>query len=342
MSQSKERNCSIDVFRYVCAIMVIMHHTRCFMDVNQTLGYVIIEICPRFVIPFFLAVSGYFYIPKLLTGKPVFWPYISKILQIYVIWSIPYLVVNYYNQVVKGGRGLISFLLGSIKSFVLDGVTEHFWYFPALIFAVGFTTLIYKLRGERFFIPLAIFFFVVGCLGSGYYAIGKNIPGLNRLYHFPYYTVIRRWFLMGYPFLAGGYLIRKIENKVKEKKQVRIFWGISIAVFIAEMAMIHILQLHLNIILTFALYPLMCTTILMLLKHPVYRKADVSRLYNTLAKFAYYTHPLFMMLITWVCYQTAGYEISQTPLCIVTVILTFVSGFIIYKCNWGWLNKLVL
>lgn len=66
------RNNSIDIFRFVCAIMVVMIHTNPFVDKNIYLGYIFSQIIPRIAVPFFFLTSGYFYIQKLLNGEQCF------------------------------------------------------------------------------------------------------------------------------------------------------------------------------------------------------------------------------------------------------------------------------
>lgn len=36
---NKSRNCSIDIFRYVCAILVVVIHTIPFGDISKEMGY---------------------------------------------------------------------------------------------------------------------------------------------------------------------------------------------------------------------------------------------------------------------------------------------------------------
>ena len=187
MSQAKERNCSIDIFRYICALSIIICHTQPLKEINESLGYFTSFVGHRLAVPFFLAGAGYFYIPRLLAGKQVCVKYVSKTLQTYIIWSIPYLMINFVNQVIRGERGIFSFFLGAAKSFVMDGVTEHFWFFPALICAVCGTTLIYKMKGENLLIPLSVLTFLFGCFGCGYYGIGSKMPGFGWLYNFSYF-----------------------------------------------------------------------------------------------------------------------------------------------------------
>lgn len=60
MGESKGRINSIDIFRYICSVMVIAIHTAPFSDINEQLGYAFSQIIPRIAVPFFFAVSGYF------------------------------------------------------------------------------------------------------------------------------------------------------------------------------------------------------------------------------------------------------------------------------------------
>lgn len=57
----KVRNNSIDIFRYIAAVLVIAHHTDVLADVHPMLSYLLSQVLPRISVPFFFAVSGYFY-----------------------------------------------------------------------------------------------------------------------------------------------------------------------------------------------------------------------------------------------------------------------------------------
>ena len=56
---------SIDVFRLVCAIMIVSIHTQPLSDINSFAGYFASGIITRFAVPYFFVVSGYFYYDKL-------------------------------------------------------------------------------------------------------------------------------------------------------------------------------------------------------------------------------------------------------------------------------------
>lgn len=83
-SKHEERNSSIDIFRYICAIMVIAIHTHPFMEISEKCGYVFTQITPRIAVPFFAA-AGYFYIQKLEKNEKPFWMYIKRLLITYFI-----------------------------------------------------------------------------------------------------------------------------------------------------------------------------------------------------------------------------------------------------------------
>ena len=59
--KNNQRNNSIDIFRLICAVLVIIIHTRPFEDQNELLGYIVVQILPRIAVPFFFCVSGYYY-----------------------------------------------------------------------------------------------------------------------------------------------------------------------------------------------------------------------------------------------------------------------------------------
>lgn len=60
-----KRNNSIDIFRFICAIMVIAIHTHPLIDFHPMLGYVATQVIPNIAVPFFFSVSGFFYIKKI-------------------------------------------------------------------------------------------------------------------------------------------------------------------------------------------------------------------------------------------------------------------------------------
>lgn len=57
----KLRNNSIDIFRYLAAVNVVMFHCHGFSEIGQTLNYVLAQILTRVAVPFFFTVGGYYF-----------------------------------------------------------------------------------------------------------------------------------------------------------------------------------------------------------------------------------------------------------------------------------------
>lgn len=209
MSSLKTRNCSIDLFRYVCAVLVIAIHTHPLADVSAFADSVISGVLTRVGVPFFFAVAGYFYIQKLEKGQKPFWGYLKRLVLTYFLWSCIYFLINFIQW---GHKNVIGFCADCVYKFFLLGSSYHFWFFPAMIYTVLLTTLFYKLKLQKFLIPISILFYLVGCLGASYYGLGAKIPFLNTFLDFSHFHTIRRILFTGFPFFVLGHIIHKVQH----------------------------------------------------------------------------------------------------------------------------------
>lgn len=123
---------SIDIFRFICAIMVVAIHTNPFIDQNFYLGYLFTQIIPRIAVPFFFLTSGYFYISKLINGKQCKKTFLNLI-KVYILWTLVYYFMDFMFFIKNGGDN-ISLFKTFIINFFIFGSHFHFWFFPALFF----------------------------------------------------------------------------------------------------------------------------------------------------------------------------------------------------------------
>lgn len=341
MDKVKVKNSSIDIFRYICAIMVVAIHTNPFADINSTLAYLFTEIIPRIGVPFFFAVSGYFYIQKLEKNEKPFFHYIKRLLTTYFIWSCLYFLIDFIKW---GHSDIKGFAKNCIYSFAITGSCYHFWYFPAIVFAVCFTTLLFKIKCKKLIIPLSFILYIAGCLSCSYYELGVQIPVLGKAVSFLGATIVRRVLLMGFPFFVSGYLVYKIKDnfmKVSNKKFMYI-WAASCMIWLAELAFVIKLDYKLNIIITLGLYLFLVATLLILLKNPLPKYRRIAEKSRVIANFTYYSHPFFIMAFEFLGREDIfNISITQTPMFLLTVGITFVGGLIIYKWNHKAVNYLV-
>ena len=332
MSKSKQRNPSIDVFRYICAILVIAIHTGPFKEINESLGFIVTDIIPRVAVPFFFIVSGYFYVCKLQNGEKPLWNSIKRLLIVYSLWSIFYYLIQYIQWGYYNPKG---FAINCVVSFIFYGSSYHFWFFPALIFALCFTTLLWKMRYQKIIIPLSIILYIIGVLGCAYYNLCRGLPLLSKLFEHELFTAIRRILLMGFPFFAGGYLVLSVENVIN-KRQSLLMWIVSLTVWIIEIVIVIQNRYQRNVIITFGLYPFVIFTFIVLLKNPLQRFVSIAGTCRQLANFAYYSHPALIMVI-----EVLINRISSTGMFLLVTVASTALGLVICKCNNPLLNELI-
>ncbi|MBQ7067114.1 MAG: acyltransferase [Lachnospiraceae bacterium] len=337
----KTRNYSIDIFRYVCAVMVVAIHTRPFSDLNEEIGFIFTQIVPRIAVPFFFCVAGYYYIPKLEKGYKSFSVYIKRLIITYSTWSCFYYIIDFLQYGYLDVKGFIS---RSLYKFAISGSYYHFWFFPALIFAVCFTTFLFKIGYKKVIIPLSIVLYCIGCLGCSYYKLGICIPGLRTVFTFSGFNVIRRVLCMGFPFFLCGYLVYKIKEKVfAYTTNIKLFviWIISVGVWLTEICLVLVLKLESNIVITIGLYLLCVMTMLILLRNQLSKYKAFSNISRILANFTYYSHPFWIIFITFLCNNIFHVNITETPIFFLAIGLSCIVGILLYRWDNRVMNHII-
>ena len=166
-----QRNYSLDVCRFFAALLVIVCHSDLLMEYNSNVYQFVARFMPRVGVAFFFAISGYYYIMALTSGKKVFKKQMISLLKVYGTWTLIYYSLSFITNVLVKKENLGTFLVERIQYFVGRGSYSHFWFFPALIYSVILTTLFYKWKGKKgltIITILSLILFVVGNLGSSY------------------------------------------------------------------------------------------------------------------------------------------------------------------------------
>lgn len=329
LCKTNTRNNSIDLFRYVCAIMVVIIHST-FYTGWGAFGLFIGHIFPRIAVPFFFATSGYFYIKKLIEGKPVFLKQLKHILLTYSIWSSVYFALDFFNCIILDRAPILPFLKKCVVAFFIEGSAGHFWYFPALIIALCIVTLFYKLKAMKLLIPVSAAMYVLGCLGCSYYELSRKIPFLGSFYEMGCFNTIRRIFLMAFPLFSTGYLLIKLEKKyVISNKKLIISWIITATAFLAEVLTVVCFEIQENFVLTFSLYFMLIATMFLLLSNPLAKYQKFAKPARTIANFTYYSHPLFQIFAKLFSKFT-NIAIPNIIVFFCTIAITFILGYICY------------
>lgn len=322
------RNNSIDIFRLICAILVIIIHTSPFYDIDQNFGFFIHQVITRVAVPFFFAVSGFYYIGSLLKGKRIFWDYTKKLLTVYVVWSALYFLIDFVHTINSGAFSFFSFVKSCIVKFFIYGSHYHFWFFPALFLSVITVTVLYKVSNQFGFsilFAVGVIFYIIGCLGCSYFELAIELPILSSLVMSTRFEIIRRYLLMGIPFFLLGGFLNTQKNHFKDKlKYQLVFFVTSLALFLTEIYIVTVTEIYENLVLTFMLYPLVASIIILLVSNPMTGADKLGEFSRSCANFVYYSHPAIILLIN-VIFNLK----SHTLLFIFTTIVTVGCGWIL-------------
>ncbi len=331
---------SIDILRLLCAIMVVAIHTTPFTEFEGQAGYYAAYVFPRLGVPFFFAVSGYFYISSLLQGKKVFVKYLKRLAAIYILWSFVYLLVDFI-QAVRYDYSLVLFAKTSLFNFFITGSHYHLWFFPTLFFCVITVTILKKYINLLFIASVLLYF--AGCLTGAYYGLGSNIPLIKTLYDSPNLELIRRNLFMGLPFFLLGYLLLLVYPRLEKLKDKVFLFALaaSSVLYILEIAVIRDLKLNANIITSVFLYPLLTAVLILCLRYPLPDCGKAARFCKTGANFIYYSHPLYMFIAARLSSKLFNLTLPPTPEFVLICSVTLLSSYVIFKLDNRYLNKLV-
>ncbi len=327
-SERSERNNAIDFFRFAAATFVVALHTDLFMDVNPLLSYLFAQVLSRIAVPFFFAVSGYYYIIKLESGANCAAPYCKRLLATYSMWSAVY----YCLHLIQGDRLPTKRLL---LQFVM-GMEYHLWFFPTLIAVVLLVTWVYHRGWQRWLIPCSIVIYLTACLDHAYYYIGNQIPGIRELFNTEFWAYVSN-ICIGLPCFMLGEIVRKTEKQWKRDKVVLGLGVASGAGYLCEVFLLKMMDWARTIAISISLYIAVYFLLIVLLKNPLAGKEYAARWVRKIAGFTYVSHVLVISIVRWINGTYLSSMLSETPIFLITMCATCMLGGLLGKSN----NKLI-
>ena len=335
----KQRNASIDIFRLICAMMVVAIHTGPLSELGHNWWYATTQILPRIGVPFFFCIMGYYYIGSLLREQGKFCQTMKRLLVTYGLWSFIYYIPD-MKQVLNGSVSLDGFLTNCLRHFMIYGSREHFWFFPAVFFSIIVATIFGKMGKLDWLTGISVMAYILGLLGCSYYGIGNQIPVITIFVNSSQYDLIRRIVLMGFPFFMMGYFLQRVDLQKVSNKIVFILEGIFLIGFWVEILLVNKLQVQVNVIITVFLYLLLFNTMIILLKNPCGRYGKIASITRDISNFMYYSHPLFLIWINQIMPLVAGRNATGTELFLLVVISSGSVGYLLHQVDNKYLNRL--
>lgn len=197
-----QRNLTIDVAKLVAALLVVGIHTDLFGDCNEQLQFLFTGLLCRMGVPFFALCSGYY-----LADKESVLPQWKKLVKLYLLWSVIYLVWLQPNWFETGYVSLNAYV-GYCKSMMLTGSYFHLWYVLYVIYALPVYWLVKRYVPVKMWLPIATLLYGTAALQYGYSqwlpdAINTAMSTVNG-----FYALTNSQFVLLPMLLIGGYLKR--------------------------------------------------------------------------------------------------------------------------------------
>lgn len=304
----------LDIFKWVCAFLIVYLHTynrdwgiygKWFLNVIASIG-----------VPFFFIVSGFFFgkgISRSGFSKEYFLKYFSRILVMYIAWTIITLPVSWLCIT----RGHADFSLGLKIAYLLrmiffSGSCGIYWYLLALLCC---SSMIYFFMKRRWNIILYIIALI--CFGLG---VWYNSPYNNHNLLFQGIHVVfgseRNFLNVGLLYMCIGYFFATHEIKMKPYPLILLFVCI-VALRTYETNILHINSLQ--AVLAVVLFLVAFNTNIKI-------KDENSLTIRKLSTAMYLVHYPFILLFDF--YLKRGTSIDYP----VTICFCLISFWIITRC----------
>ncbi|MCH5174293.1 MAG: acyltransferase [Prevotellaceae bacterium] len=163
-----QRNNTIDIAKFIAALLVVAIHTALFRDVDDKLYFIFNELICRLGVPFFAICTGYYMYKQIADSG---WNGIvkqeKKLLKIYGLWTVLYflfLLPNWIQIDYLSWENVVGFC----KSTVLTGSYYHLWYVLYVIYALPVLYIVLKYAPSSLWVWIAGILYFVNALKYGY------------------------------------------------------------------------------------------------------------------------------------------------------------------------------
>lgn len=315
---------SIDVVRLLCAVLVVAIHTQAITWFPE-LQSGNIQILTRIAVPFFFCTSGYFLQKKYCAnGSAAIIKALASTIRLYIFLSAVYFAIIFLQNP--------SLLYGSKKWMVMDflfnGSYYHLWYLVGVIYAFATIYIACRLKFARFLFPLSTILYIIGLLGTSYYALGSKIPVLSILFDSGWFQGIRRIFLMGIPFVVLGWTIAegRLKTHFTRRTPSVAAFGVTAIIFVIEIVVVTITGISRSIVITIFLYPLLYLIFQLCLVYPLASQTSIASKCKSIANFTYFWHPVAILFLREIIHNRFLLFTSVSVVCILL-------GYAFYKAK---------
>lgn len=199
----------IDICKLICAILIVYMHCYCYEP-----GWSWIKSCLSSIgVPFFFIASGFFYakgLRKTETPKSYLTKYLSRIVIMYLAWTILTLPVAWYNiSIAHADYNTLLKVVYLLRCLFLTGSIGIYWYLLALFYNSIIIYYSFTHNKQSLLFIVSVIFFSIGILYDGGYLIDSFLGNFIHI-------VIgseRNFLNVGLFYMCIGYYISSHEIK---------------------------------------------------------------------------------------------------------------------------------
>lgn len=210
---------SLDLAKFISAILIIVLHTAPFASYSKILTFGFRNIITVIAVPFFFLTSGFLAFKKIdaldkdKRGAYVF-QYLKRIAVMYLIWTAVYFVF----VVIKWTRSdfTIFSVLEYIKDFFFEGSYSTIWFLPALFGAILIVYLLHKRLSYTAIFTIFCFVYLFTLGGSSYYGLVTDVPFIKAVYdaYYSFFDSIKNAVCFGGIFISMGAMVSEREEAI--------------------------------------------------------------------------------------------------------------------------------
>lgn len=208
----------IDAVKFICALLVVFIHTFEVRDGHPIANIFNTAVCSQ-AVPFFFAVSGFFFTQKILNSENIrenTINYVKPLFIVYVVWAVLWLpdaIMMYRDLYPTKSLPYRILLIARRDIFAGYGV---YWYILILIESVIILSIFaWLIKRFSFAKKLLWLVAVAGLLWGITYDYGVSVPGIQQLNKLAYtvFSWSNNVFMKGIPFTFVGFIFAKYYHK---------------------------------------------------------------------------------------------------------------------------------
>lgn len=338
----KKQYIGLDVVKFILAILVAMRHMIQIFFTAESRGHLVIgSWLSNLAVPSFFMMSGFFLFRKVEAGQKdgyVIKKYSFKIIRMYLIWSVIYWPINWYDWY-HGETGPAEALLKYIQSFFFSSSIAQLWYLPALLTACLLIWFCYT-RGMKIWQILVTSsgLLLVGYIGDNWY-VNEMLPHsmyLKLMEYNKYFLTMRNGLFYGTFYVAAGLWFAKHPQRLP-------LWA-SAAGSVAFTGLMYweVVHIHNTNIILSAVLAVSC--LFMAASEIGGKPRQLYTRLRVMSEWIYLSHFYFFYLFSWTLPWNPVPVNNKTVLMMLmgaTVLFSWLMTRLSETKRFGWLKKLI-